>query len=472
MQIKRFEAADMTEALRLVKRAFGDDAVILSAREAKPRGFFGAWKKKQVEITAATDYPLNRDEDKNDFTGLLSRQLDEINAADRVSLSTTPPPSGSSANGQRPIVSRKEPTQGTAGSNREKSVSFRPDPAFAGRWPAKGERQEYNGYIRGGGSCQRDDVYSSEPDSAPLLAEPFTDRRDKKQVIALVGPPGAGKTSTLAKLAWHCRVVEQQTVGLISLDRYRMAANSLLERFARIVNLKLFVIQDVDGLQSALNELKDADVVLIDTPGFGRGDRSMMETVRLLLKAAAPDETHLVLNATVRESVLAATVENFTSVDPNRVLFTHLDECDSRSVSSQLLKEIRIPSAFLADGVDLHGNLKTATAEGLESLASDKAHDGGRVTVFPGKKSRLRVKTGGDSKGPASARFLANRNSELFHDPACKSVKRINAENIIAFDSIEQAIRDGFKPCRACCNVDMIRKIASGSVAFQRAKAM
>lgn len=473
MQIKRFEAADMTEALRLVKRAFGDDAVILSAKEAKPRGFFGAWKKKQVEITAATDYPLNRAEDENDFTGLLSRQLDEINAADRVSLSTAPPPSGPFSTGHRPVDSRKEPTDGTVGSKREKSVPFRPDPAFAGRWPVKGKNQEHSGYIQEGGSTKGDDVFMPEPEPASLQAEPFfTDRRDKRQVIALVGPPGAGKSSTLAKLAWHCRVVEQQTVGLISLDRYRMAANSLLERFARIVNLKLYVIQDVDGLQSALHELTDADVILIDTPGVGRGDRSMMEAVRLLLKAAAPDETHLVLNATVREPVLAAAADNFTPVDPNRLLFTHLDECDSRSVSSQLLKKIRLPSAFLADGVDLYENLKIVTPDRLASLASNKAHDGGRVTVFPGKKNRPRVQTKNDSNGSASSRFLANRNSELFHDPACKSVKRINAENIIAFDSIEQAISDGFKPCRACCNIDIIRKITSGSVAFQCAKAM
>jgi flagellar biosynthesis protein FlhF len=59
MQIKRFEAADMTEALRLVKREFGDNAVILSAKEVRPGGFFSALRKKSVEITAATDYPVN-----------------------------------------------------------------------------------------------------------------------------------------------------------------------------------------------------------------------------------------------------------------------------------------------------------------------------------------------------------------------------------------------------------------------------
>lgn len=71
-----------------------------------------------------------------------------------------------------------------------------------------------------------------------------------------------------------------------------------------------------------------------------------------------------------------------------------------------------------------------------------------------------------------TARYLANRNSELFHHPTCKSVKRINAENIAAFSSIEQAIDKGFKPCRACCNVSAVKKTVTGSTYQQRVGAM
>ena len=102
MQIKRFEAADMTEALRLVKREFGDDAVILSAKEVKPGGFFSALKKRHVEITAATDYPTKDKTPDKEFTGLLARQLDEISAADRVSLSNPSTPSESVSGKRRP----------------------------------------------------------------------------------------------------------------------------------------------------------------------------------------------------------------------------------------------------------------------------------------------------------------------------------------------------------------------------------
>ncbi len=90
MQIKRFEAADMTDALRLVKRALGDDAVILSAKEVRPRGFFSALRSKHVEITAATDDSADGVSGDNQFTGLLAEQLAEVCVTDRVSLSTPP----------------------------------------------------------------------------------------------------------------------------------------------------------------------------------------------------------------------------------------------------------------------------------------------------------------------------------------------------------------------------------------------
>jgi methylphosphotriester-DNA--protein-cysteine methyltransferase len=67
---------------------------------------------------------------------------------------------------------------------------------------------------------------------------------------------------------------------------------------------------------------------------------------------------------------------------------------------------------------------------------------------------------------------VANRNSELFHHPTCKSVKRINAENIAAFNSAEQAMDEGFKPCRACCDISMIRKPVTEGVGYQRARAI
>ena len=156
----------------------------------------------------------------------------------------------------------------------------------------------------------------------------------------------------------------------------------------------------------------------------------------------------------------------------HHILFTHLDEVGSDVPSLDLLEAIRLPASFVSDGVNLCAGLKPIPSGSLPSPASQGAFAGGRITVFPGAKSVPKVGSGDPLQGFESAVYLANRNSELFHDRACKSVKRINTENIVAFHSIEQALDRGFKPCRACCNVDTIRKMVSEGAAFQRARAM
>ena len=266
MQIKRFEAADMTEALRMVKREFGDEAVILSAREVRPRGFFSALKKKHVEITAATDYPTEDATPEDEFTGLLAQQLDEIASTDRVSLSTPKPVASLST--RRPSRFRSltahdekalKGSDNHGASKEREAVRTTHSPAMAAtqrqgpRLPAK-----ENGHLRGN---------QTENNPGHRYTQPFYACRNHRSIVALVGPSGAGKSTAAAKLAWHCRVSRKQKVGLISLDRFRMAANSLLERFAQIVGLPFYVVHNTDQLQAALSALSAVDTVLIDTPG-------------------------------------------------------------------------------------------------------------------------------------------------------------------------------------------------------------
>jgi flagellar biosynthesis protein FlhF len=413
MQIKRFEADDMTEALRMVKREFGDDAVILSAKDVKPSGFFSALRKKHVEITAAADYPAKPAPETNDFNGLLASQLDERSSSDKVSLSTKTPPVS--------IADRLH--QFAAGD--------------AGR--ANANR------------------YSQQADGKQTLAEPFYTRMDSKKVIALVGPCGAGKSTALAKLAWHCSVVEKRKVGMISLDRYRFSANSLLEKAAAIMGLHLAVVHDAAELQSVFNDMTNLDLIFIDTPGINARDIAMLEAVGALLQAAGPDETHLVVNAAVRQRVLENTILRFGPLAPNRLLFTHLDEGDFQADITALLENFRLPTALWGDGVDLFDGLQIASAKSpTAQKAAEAGH--GRITPFPAQSISRSQSNEARLREIETDCYVANRNSELFHCPECKSVKRINIQNIVAFDTIEQAVVAGFKPCRACCDAGEIRK--------------
>ncbi|MCB2147971.1 MAG: hypothetical protein KQI81_15955 [Deltaproteobacteria bacterium] len=466
MQIKRFEATDMTEALRLVKREFGDNAVILSAKEIRPGGFFSALRKKSVEITAATDYPVDDARENDGFSGLLSEHLNSAGETDRVSLSSSP--QASMQTGLKARADLHQPREPEKQRAPRDGWDLLPEQAFIP--DAVKSNLEINGSPMADKGLLSKQM--SRPHSDRLIAEPFYRDLAVQKIIALVGPCGAGKSTTVAKLAWHCQVVEKQRIGLISLDRFRIGANGMLARVAQIMNLPLAVVHDAEQLQSALTDLMDVDVVFIDTPGISRMDDSMMDGVRALLRSANPDETHLVIGATVRDDVFEATVNSFSPLGVNRLLFTHMDEPVREGVVLNLLKKSGLTSSFYGDGVDLFDGLHESTADRLGGFPQNREPAGGRVSVFSRKRTQLETGAVISEVNRGSVHYVANRNSELFHHPSCKSVKRINVENITAFNSIEQAMDEGFKPCRACCDISMLRKTVNEPFGFQRASAI
>ena len=466
MQIKRFEAADMTEALRLVKRELGDEAVILSAKEVRPGGFFSALRKRSVEITAAADYPVDEGGKSNDFSGLLSKHLNTDVEMDRVSLSSSPQPA-------MPVARRfRSISRPQAASEVQRPPVDRSAPIPAQGLISQAVKSDTE-TVRGGGAGEgsMDEAFRNAQRNPPI-AEPFYRDPAAQKVIALVGPCGAGKTTTLAKLAWHCQVVEKKQTGLISLDRFRIGANAMLARVASLMNLPLRIVHDAEQLRSALNDLTDLDVVLIDTPGMSGKDTSMMVEVCSLLRIAEPDETHLVANATVRDDVFDACVATYAPLGVNRLLLTHLDEHIDEAAGLNRVKKCGLRSSFFGDGVDLSDGFHEHTTDRLSGTPSPDDPAGEAVTLFSRKRGQIKTGSVSCDANSDSVRYVANRNSELFHHPACKSVKRINAENITAFNSIEQAMDEGFKPCRACCDISMIRKPVSEGFGYQRSRAM
>jgi len=464
MQIKRFEAADMTEALRMVKRDFGDDAVILSAKEIRPGGLFSALKKRHVVITAAMDYQAKTQDDSISFPEHLTEQLDEDTPDDRVSISRKTEPAGGNKNdtGDWKPMHLHQPADTDAPVKTHRS-------AVASPLSALRRYSHANADLPGNAA---NDLVTQPLEKA--LAAPFFRIRSARppQRIAMVGPSGSGKSTTIAKLARHCQTVEKKKTGLISLDRFRMGANGLLENVARIMNLQVVVIHEPDALASVLEEMVGLDIVLIDTPGVDSTDTAIMQDVGRMLHAARPDETHLVVNATMREKFLLDAIDTFSAFGTNRLLLTHLDAYGGSEHVSQVLSQTSLPASFYGTGVDLFDGLCIAVDHSHASSipANRRQADDPKTECSPPKASdedgdRLPIDLN-------RVKYVANRNSELFHHPSCKSVRRINAENIAAFNSIEQAMEEGFKPCRACCSISSAKKPAFHAFGFQRASAL
>jgi flagellar biosynthesis protein FlhF len=188
------------------------------------------------------------------------------------------------------------------------------------------------------------------------------------QVAALVGPAGAGKTATIAKLAAFAKQSLQQNVALLSLDVFRAGGADRLQRHASALQVPIHVCITAEDLKGALAYYHDKALVLIDTPGLRQRDVSRMEKLAALLDEARPAETHLVLSATSKPRDLAETAHRFEALRPTRLLFTKLDETCSYGPILSTLVRVKRPLSYLGVGEEIPQDLELATSKRVADL--------------------------------------------------------------------------------------------------------
>ncbi|HEY7090592.1 MAG TPA: flagellar biosynthesis protein FlhF, partial [Tepidisphaeraceae bacterium] len=117
-------------------------------------------------------------------------------------------------------------------------------------------------------------------------------------VVALIGPTGVGKTTTIAKLSANLKLREKHKVGLITIDTYRIAAIDQLRKYADILGSNLKVVGSPEDLRAAVESMSDCAFILIDTAGRSPNDTLKLHELKNFLASANPDEVHLVVSTT------------------------------------------------------------------------------------------------------------------------------------------------------------------------------
>ncbi|MFN8582720.1 MAG: hypothetical protein U0163_17300 [Gemmatimonadaceae bacterium] len=187
-------------------------------------------------------------------------------------------------------------------------------------------------------------------------------------VLALVGPTGAGKTTALAKLALSPQTFAGARVGILSLDTFRVAAIEQLQQYAEIASLPLEVAYDARDLTSSLRRLDKCDVVLIDTPGRSPRSREANTQWQAMLKAAAPDETHLTIPATMRPDLLHGVAQHYASCRLTHVLLTKTDEIAEDAMLADACAALDLPMRWLCDGQAVPADVRLARTRILGAL--------------------------------------------------------------------------------------------------------
>ncbi len=191
----------------------------------------------------------------------------------------------------------------------------------------------------------------------------------RRRVVALIGPSGAGKTTTLAKLAMKYGVAGRSPAAILSLDVFRIGAAEQLRSLASILGLPFQVCETPAALRRALDDWRLKEMVFIDSPGAGPEELEWWQGFAPQLAAEREVETQLVLPATASYGQLNSWIEMSAPLEPARLILTHLDEAVTPGGFLAAAMTACLPVSYLATGQSIPEELEPATKARLLELA-------------------------------------------------------------------------------------------------------
>lgn len=382
MQVKRYMAASYAEALILAKNELGTDAVIVESRKVKVGGFFGLFGREMTELTVAVDQPP---EVRRAPRPAPAAQPQAAPAAVQAPPAAVQAPPAAVQPAPAPAANPPEAQPSLATIEREMAglkqalhrlAESRTDPSAIRELKGYGlevyERLLDAGVDEAAALSIARKVGTERSDGECILAQelalimgpgaPIQAAPGQRRVVALVGPTGVGKTTTLAKLAAHFALDRHLKVGLITSDTFRIAAVEQLRTYADILGLPVYTVERAEEVTRALEATAGADLVLIDTGGRSHKDEERMAELRELLAIARPDEIHLVVSLNMNPRDIDRMLEHYLPIGVNRFIFTKVDETSAPGVMLNIRLKWDRPVGYLTNGQSVPDDLVPSDA--------------------------------------------------------------------------------------------------------------
>jgi flagellar biosynthesis protein FlhF len=185
------------------------------------------------------------------------------------------------------------------------------------------------------------------------------------RVLALVGPPGVGKTTTLVKLAVMLGLAKRRPVLLLSLDTYRIAAADQLRSYAAILGVGIQILETTSALTQVLEEHRGKGLILIDTPGWAFADWEQSAELARFLSTREDIDRQLVLSCSTKPADLTRVIDHYEVFHPQHLLFTRLDETASLGAVLNEAARTQKPLSFFTTGQRIPEDLEAATHQRL-----------------------------------------------------------------------------------------------------------
>jgi flagellar biosynthesis protein FlhF len=377
MEVKTYRAATMHEALALVRQDLGPDAAVLHTREVRCNRLLG-WLTgaRQIEVTASA----------------------QVNVPSRLPpriLAERPPAALPSTGFGGETDARTELPGGVQGQLSDLQMMVRqlcqrsrcdgqhdlPESLFhlfAELIDADlGEElaRELVERVR----TETPDAELTDPvlvrariarmvESEIAIAGPIRIHPGHRRIVALVGPTGVGKTTTIAKLAAHYRLKEKRRVGLVTVDTYRIAAVEQLRTYADIIDLPMQVVSTPREMREAIRQLDGLELILMDTAGRSPRDEIKIQELKAFLTEARADEVHLVLSSGAGARTLVETAQRFAAVGTTALILTKLDEATGLGNLLPLVRTSKLPLSYVTNGQNVPDDIEKADSRRLARL--------------------------------------------------------------------------------------------------------
>jgi flagellar biosynthesis protein FlhF len=353
MHIKRFEAETMEAALAQVRETLGPDALILSSRTIqRGRSAFGLLARRGVEVQAAL--PRAGERTEAGAPGVARPRIET--GAGEIDSEAALRGLVDELRREMAVLRRREPFEEEVRSELRglrsavgQLVDSRPGAEFdravcslaqAGLdWiHAQSLVEEWQGRSAEGVVVPLERVLQERIEAR--LAPPRPDPASPIRIV--VGAPGAGKTTSLAKLAGRAEEGERE-IAFVSLDPFRIGAREQLRAFAGLLDSPYSELSSPDGL-AEIARRHPGHAIFVDTAGRSPGDTTRLAPLEGLRHTLGRETAiELVIDATSRRDVARAQLSRFAPLAPDRLILTRLDECDSLAPVVNLLLEDRCP---------------------------------------------------------------------------------------------------------------------------------